>query len=93
MANTMRLLNTVIYTDKLSEVRAFYEKHFNFTTDSSHDFTILVGPFGYEIFYPVGRIKLISFSSFPVWRIDSTDKRWQKGRIHWSFAGTYWSEN
>jgi len=31
----MRLLETIIYTDKLSEVRAFYEKHFVFRADSS----------------------------------------------------------
>jgi hypothetical protein len=30
----MRLLNTVIYTNKLNEVRAFYEKHFVFPTDT-----------------------------------------------------------
>ena len=30
----MRLLNTVIYTDKLTEVRAFYEKHFYYPTDT-----------------------------------------------------------
>jgi hypothetical protein len=59
---------------------------------SKHDFTVLVGPAGYEVFLPVGRIKLISFSSFPVWHIDSWEHRWQKGRIHWSWIGTFWSE-
>jgi hypothetical protein len=47
---------------------------------SDHDFT-------------VGRMKPLSFSSFPVWRYDSSRHRWQKGRIHWSFAGSHWSKD
>jgi hypothetical protein len=60
---------------------------------SDHDFTVLVDRAGYEIFLPVGDMKMISFSSFPVWRIDSSQHRWQKGRIHWSIAGSYWSND
>ena len=60
---------------------------------SGHDFTVMVGPKGYEVFLPVGRMKMISFSSFAVWRFDSTERRWQKGRIHWSLLGSYWSGN
>jgi hypothetical protein len=51
---------------------------------SRHDFTVLVDREGYEVFLPVGRMKMISFSSFPVWRNSSFDRRWQKGSIHWS---------
>jgi len=58
---------------------------------SNHDFTLLIGQGGYEIFLPVGRMKMVSFSSFPVWRYDSVNHRWQKGRIHWSYSGSYWS--
>jgi len=60
---------------------------------SNHDFTIMVVPEGYEIFLPVGHMKMISFSSFPVWRLASTEHRWQNGRIHWFIGGSYWSEN
>ena len=60
---------------------------------SRHVFTIMVDTNGYEIFLPVGRMKLISFSSFPVWRYDSAKRRWQGGRIHWSYGGSYWSED
>jgi hypothetical protein len=60
---------------------------------SRHDFTVMVDKDGYEIFLPVGRMKLISFSSFPVWRYDSFHRHWQKGKIHWSFVGSYWSRN
>jgi hypothetical protein len=63
---------------------------------SNHDFTVMVDRDGYEIFLPVGRMKIISFSSFPVWRYSSADHRWRKGRIHWSYAtdysGSYWSK-
>ena len=58
---------------------------------SNHDFTVMVDTNGYEIFVPAGRMKLISFSSFAVWRFDSSARKWQKGRIHWSYAGSYWS--
>lgn len=58
---------------------------------SDHDFTILIGQGGYEIFLPVGRMKMVSFSSFSVWRYDSFNHKWQKGRIHWSYSGSYWS--
>jgi hypothetical protein len=58
---------------------------------SRHDFTVMVDRAGYEVFFPVGRMKMISFSSFPVWRYSSTDHRWQKGRIHWSYGGSHWS--
>ena len=58
---------------------------------SDHDFTVMVDQSGYEIFVPVGRMKLISFSSFPVWRYDSTAQQWHKGRMHWSYGGSYWS--
>ena len=37
---------------------------------SSHDFTVLTATNGYEIFLPTGHIKPISFSSFPVWRLE-----------------------
>ena len=64
---------------------------------SSHDFTVMVDRAGYEVFLPVGRMKMISFSSFPVWRYSSADHRWQKGRIHWSYdigySGSYWSRD
>jgi hypothetical protein len=60
---------------------------------SSHDFTILTTTNSYEIFLPAEHIKLISFSSFPVWHLDSDEHRWQKGRIHWSLIGSYWSKN
>jgi hypothetical protein len=60
---------------------------------SRHDFTVRVDLDGYEIFLPVGRMKFITFSSFPVWRYDSARRRWQKGRIHWSYLGSYWSKN
>jgi len=58
---------------------------------SDHDFTVLVDRAGYEVFLPVGHMKMISFSSFPVWRIDSSQQQWQRGRIHWSYGGSYWS--
>jgi len=58
---------------------------------SSHDLTVMVDQDGYEIFLPVGRMKPVSFSSFPVWRYDSAKHHWEKGRIHWSVAGSYWS--
>ena len=60
---------------------------------SSHDFTVLAAKDRYEIFLPTGHIKPISFSSFPVWRLDSDEHRWRKGRIHWSMAGSYWDQN
>ncbi|MEP7287132.1 MAG: hypothetical protein ABI947_15365 [Chloroflexota bacterium] len=42
----MRVLITVIYTDKLDEVRTFYDKHFVFPTVTDHPdaFGILVYP-------------------------------------------------
>src|SRR5258706_6878637 len=41
----MRVLNTVIYTDKLSEVRAFYEKHFVFPSDTGEPNSYGILPF------------------------------------------------
>jgi hypothetical protein len=60
---------------------------------NSHDFTDMVDRAGYEVFLPTGRMKMISFTSFKVWRYSSADHRWQKGRIHWSygFGNSYWS--
>ena len=65
---------------------------------SGHDFTVLVDRDGYEVFLPVGRMKMITFSGFPVWRYSSADHQWQKGRIHWSivpigYEGSYWSKD
>jgi hypothetical protein len=64
---------------------------------SDHHFSVLVDDVGYEIFLPVGRMKPISHSSFPVWRYSSAERKWQKGKIHWSFRidepGSYWSIN
>jgi hypothetical protein len=42
----MRLLETIIYTDRLSEVRAFYAKHFVFRADSSvaNTFSMMILP-------------------------------------------------
>jgi len=60
---------------------------------SSHHFTILGDSAGYEVFLPVGHMKMISFSSFPVWRFTSTDHKWEKGRIHWSLVESYWSKD
>ena len=60
---------------------------------SNHDFTVMIAPDGYEIFLPVGHMKMISFSSFAVWRLDSNERRWRKGRIHWSLIGGYWSDD
>jgi hypothetical protein len=64
---------------------------------SDHTFTVMVDREGYEIFFPVGRMKMISFTSFPVWRYSSAEQRWRKGRIHWSYAdnftGSYWSKD
>src|SRR5262245_1612645 len=45
--NTMRILDVVIYTDKLSEVRAFYEKHFRMLPlEVDHTTTFAFQPFG-----------------------------------------------
>ena len=60
---------------------------------SRHDFTLMVVTNGYVVFLPVGRMKPISFSSFPVWRYDSSARHWDKGRIHWSYGGSYWSHD
>lgn len=58
---------------------------------SHNDFTVMVTPNGYEVFLPVGHMKMYSFSSFAVWRLDSNERHWRKGRIHWSLIGSYWS--
>jgi hypothetical protein len=43
----MRILDVVIYTDKLSEVRAFYEKHFRLLPlEADHTTTFAFQPFG-----------------------------------------------
>jgi hypothetical protein len=60
---------------------------------SRHDFTVLVETNGYELFLPTGRIKHLTFSSFSVYRYDSTERRWRNGRIHWSLLGAYWSKD
>ena len=60
---------------------------------SSHDLTVLVESNYFTLFAPTGRIAPISFSSFPVWRYESTDAQWNIGRIHCSLLGTYWSED
>jgi hypothetical protein len=41
----MRVLNTVIYTDKLNAVREFYQKHFFFTYDEGEANSFGVLPF------------------------------------------------
>ena len=41
----MRLLNTVIYTNKLPEVRAFYGKHFAFPADTGYPNAYGIFPF------------------------------------------------
>lgn len=60
---------------------------------SAHDFTVLVHSQGVAIFAPTGRIKPWSFSSFRVWRWTSYDSKWERGKIHWSLMGVYWSKN
>jgi hypothetical protein len=64
---------------------------------SGHTFTVMVDREGYEIFLPVGRMKMISFTSFPVWRYSSAEHHWRKGRIHWSYGidhtASYWSKD
>ena len=87
----------------LIPVRERYTLYFGQGTDtnlawspsdvSSHDLTVLVTTNYFVMFAPTGKIKLMSFSSFPVWRRTSDDTDWQKGRIHWSLIGTYWSED
>ncbi len=58
---------------------------------SAHELTVLSCTNTFTLFAPTGRIKLYSFSSFPVWKCDSESPEWKKGRIHWSMVGTYWS--
>lgn len=60
---------------------------------SSHDLTLLVDSNGFCMFAPTARMKLWSFSSFPVWRRTHEDTDWRRGRIHWSLLGTYWSKD
>lgn len=60
---------------------------------SSHDLTILVGTNYFLLFAPTGKMKLWSGSSFPAWRRIHEDSEWQRGRIHWSLLGTYWSKD
>src|SRR5450432_3672801 len=43
--NWMRLLNTVVYTNKLPQVRAFYEKHFVFPADTGNPNAYGIFPF------------------------------------------------
>ena len=59
---------------------------------SAHELTILTLTNEFTLYAPVGRIKLFSFSSFPVWRYDSASMNWARGRIHWSLLGTYWDD-
>ena len=58
---------------------------------SANDLTVLCCTNRFTLFAPTGRVKLYSFSSFPVWKYESESPVWSKGRIHWSLLGTYWS--
>jgi len=52
----MRVLETVVFTDKLGEVRAFYEKHFAFPIDADN-------PTGFGILaFPEARIVFLDAS-------------------------------
>jgi len=87
----------------VAELRKNYKLYFGERTEtnlvwdasdvSGHDLTILSDTNFFIMFAPVGRIKPISFSSFPVWRYTSDKPEWDRGRIHWSMLGTYWSKN
>ena len=57
-----------------------------------HDFTILLNPNGYKIFFPVaGTERMHTFSfDFAVWYYNSKNGHWQKGRIHDTSFGPYW---
>jgi hypothetical protein len=44
----MRLLNTVIFTDKLDEVRAFWQRHFLYPVDEGEPNSFGVMPFPYS---------------------------------------------
>jgi hypothetical protein len=53
----MRILTTVIYTDKLAEVKAFYEKHFVFPSDEGE-------PNSYGILpYPEAKVTFVDSAS------------------------------
>ena len=57
-----------------------------------HDFTILLKPDGYKIFLPVAnteRLHVFNFD-FSVWRYDSKQGNWRKGRIYDTSFGPYW---
>jgi hypothetical protein len=60
---------------------------------SENDLSILVVPTAYEFFLPVENIKPMSITSFAVWRYDSVSHQWTKGRIHWSWIGSFWSKD
>lgn len=60
---------------------------------SAHDFAVMTQASEFQIFVPSGRIKIYSFSSFPVWKYESSTRKWREGRIHWSILGAYWSED
>jgi hypothetical protein len=53
----MRVLNTVIYTDKVSEVRKFYETHFVYPTDTGEP-----NSFG-VLFYAEAKITFVDAKS------------------------------
>lgn len=56
---------------------------------SEHDFTILTYKSGFSIFVPVTKIKPYSVSSFRVWQYDSAESRWQRGKIYWTWSGSF----
>jgi hypothetical protein len=60
-----------------------------------HDFTILLMPDGYKIFFPIaGTERNHAFSfDFSAWRYDSKKGNWRKGRIYDSSFGPYWKQN
>ena len=57
-----------------------------------HDFTILLNPDGYKLFFPIAgteRDHPFNFD-FAAWCYDSKKGHWQKGRIHDTSFGPYW---
>jgi hypothetical protein len=60
-----------------------------------HDFTILLMPGGYKIFFPIAgteRTHAMSFD-FSAWCYDSKKGHWRKGRIYDTSFGPYWKPN
>jgi hypothetical protein len=57
-----------------------------------HDFTILLMPDGYKIFFPIaGTERNHTFSfHFSAWQYDSKENHWQKGRIENTSFGPIW---